>query len=368
MSNLQEKIQALLEQLVAEGRERGAQVAVYHQGKLIVNAWAGVANVKTGTPVTENTLFPVFSTTKGIMATVIHLLAERGRIDYDAPVATYWPEFAVKGKETITVRQVMNHTAGLPYTPMGIGYAEVCDWSKITAAVANLTPSFPPGQNLVYHALTYGWLLGEVARRVDGRPVGQLVQEEICRPLGLKTMFIGVPAAGEPGVAFLEEVPDPNAPAPTPADPAAPADVPCWMQPLYASMNRPDVRQACSPGSNGVMNAAAVARHYAALLGGGVDGVELLPPDRLREATVVQPPAAGYAETENNRFTLGYAKGDKIPEMGPSPTAFGHGGFGGSMGFADSRYNLALGVVRNRFSKESLAAQIVKEVLGCVIE
>jgi CubicO group peptidase (beta-lactamase class C family) len=245
---------------------------------------------------------------------------------------------------------------------MGIGYAEVCDWSRITAAVANLTPSFPPGQNLVYHALTYGWLLGEVARRVDGRPVGQLVQEEICRPLGIKTMFIGVPAALEPGVAFLEEVPGPNAPAPT--DPAAPASVPYWMEPLYASMNRPDVRQACSPGSNGVMNAAAVARHYASLLYGGVDGIELLPPDRVREATVVQPPTAGYAETEGNRYALGYAKGDNIPEMGLSPTAFGHGGAGGSMGYADPRFNLALGVVRNRFSQESLAAQIVKEVLS----
>jgi CubicO group peptidase (beta-lactamase class C family) len=361
MTDLQEKIQSLLEGLVASGRERGAQVVVYHRGKRIVSVWAGTANVETGAAVTEDTLFPAFSTTKGVMATLIHLLAERGRIDYDAPIAAYWPEFAVNGKEKITVRHAMNHTSGVPYMPLGIGYVEMCDWTKMTAAIAALTPSFPPGENLVYHAATYGWLLGEVARRVDGRPVGQMVQEEICRPLGLSTLFIGVPAELEPGVAFLENVPDPDAPEPV-LDPAVPADIPSWMRPLHASMNRPDVRRACSPGTNGVMSAGAIARHYAALLPGGIDGISLLPPERIRVATVVQPPRAGYAPTENGRFALGYGKGDNIPEMGLCATAFGHGGFGGSMGFADSAHELAVGVTRNLFSKASLPAEIVKEI------
>jgi CubicO group peptidase (beta-lactamase class C family) len=362
MSNLQEKIQALLDHLVAEGRERGAQAAVYHQGKLIVNAWAGVANVQTGAPVKEDTLFPVFSSTKGIMATLIHLLAERGQLDYEAPVATYWPEFAAHGKGNITVRHLMNHTSGVPYMPDGIGYPEMCDWATITAAVADLKPAIPPGRKLIYQAANYGWLLGEVAHRIDGRPVGRMVQEEICEPLGIKSLFIGVPGELEPDVAYLEQMIDPAAPVVPLPDPALPAPIPNWMQPLHASMNRRDVRMACSPGTNGVMSAGALARHYAALLPGGVDGVELLPPARVQKAAELQPPEEGYDEGMINIFAYGYGKGDKVPEMGLSETAFGHGGFGGSMGFAEPRHGLAVGVVRNRFSAESLPTMVLKEV------
>src|SRR5476651_2611633 len=142
---LQEKIQTLLNTLVAEGKERGAQVAVYIDGKLAVDAWAGVADDRTGAAVDGDTLFPVFSTTKGIFSTVIHILAERGKIDYDAPIAKYWPEFAANGKEAITMRHALSHTAGIPYMPDDVTREQLYDWDFMCAAVAELKPSWPTG-------------------------------------------------------------------------------------------------------------------------------------------------------------------------------------------------------------------------------
>src|SRR5476651_2005235 len=142
--NLQDTIQTLLNTLVAEGRERGAQVAAYIDGERVIDAWAGVADVRTGSPVDGDTLFPVFSTTKGIFSTVIHILAERGKLDYDTPIATYWPEFAANGKEGITMRHALSHTAGIPYMPPDITLEQTCDWNYMCAAVAQLKPSSPP--------------------------------------------------------------------------------------------------------------------------------------------------------------------------------------------------------------------------------
>src|SRR5277367_6793218 len=142
---LQETIQTLLNTAVAEGKERGAQVAAYVDGKLMVDAWAGVADVRTGAPVDADTLFPVFSTTKGIEATVMHILAERGQIEYDKPVAHYWPEFAANGKEGITVRHALAHTSGIPYMPEGIDHAQLCDWETMCGLIAQLKPVSSPG-------------------------------------------------------------------------------------------------------------------------------------------------------------------------------------------------------------------------------
>jgi CubicO group peptidase (beta-lactamase class C family) len=358
-ANLQKSIQNLLNSLVAEGKERGAQVAVYHDGKLIVDAWAGVADVRTGAPVDAETLFPVFSTTKGLEATVIHILAERGQIEYDKPIAHYWPEFAANGKEAITVRHALAHTSGIPYMPVGIGHKELCDWDTMCRLVAQLKPAWPAGQKSFYHPVTFGWILGEVARRVDGRAFQPFVDEEIAGPLGINTMFAGIPAELEPRVAFLEEHYPPTTPPETPQAPPNPAEqgVPAFMNPLGDWMNRSDARRACIPASNGIMNARAIARHYAALLPGGVDGVELLPPSRMKLATELQIPGEGFVEGTTPRKGLGYGLGD-----GGSATGFGHGGYGGSSGYGNPLYRLAVGVTRNRFSYDDLAGLVTKEI------
>jgi CubicO group peptidase (beta-lactamase class C family) len=359
-SSVQDHMQQVLHAVVHDGRERGVQLAAYVNGKLVVEAWAGVTDASTNHPVTGDTLFPIFSVTKGIAATIIHILAQRGLLDYDTPIAAWWPEFASHGKGAITLRHALAHTAGLPNMPLGMGYSQLCDWDVMCAAIADLTPIHPPGARTIYHAITYSWLVGEVARRADGRPFGQLIQDEICRPLGLTDMFVGIPDEVEPRVATLDEIFETPL-EPTPAVETVPSPVPRWIQPLHEMMNRPDARRACVPASNGIMTARAIARHYATLLPGGVNGVELLPPSRIEQATTWQKPTAPIEGDTANRFGLGYLLTDDGTAP-PHSVPFGHNGYGGSAGFADSRTRLAVGFTKNLFSKNDSQGYILREL------
>ena len=332
---MQTAVQKLFDELVAAGRERGLQAAVYLQGRLVVDVWAGVADPVAGTLVTGGTLFPVFSTTKGIAATVVHRLAERGLLAYDAPVARYWREFAQAGKAEVTLRQVLNHSAGLAYLPGDIAPDQLSDWDGMCAWLAAQPPAWPPGSKVDYHALTYGWLVGEICRRVTGRSFAKLLQAEVCRPLGLTDLICGLPAQFAGSIAVLEES---GMPAPGPVT-SLPLAVPNTLQPLGSWMNQAAVQRNCLPGSAGLMTARAIARHYAALLPGGVDGVELLPPQRVRLATEPQVTTTGEP---TGRF-LGYIPYD-------TPATFGHNGYGGSIGLAEPQRQLAVGFVRNRLS------------------
>ena len=203
--SLELSLQQILEHAVSTGLERGLQAVVYHRGKVVAECEAGSTDPTGEEPVTSSTLFPVFSTTKGITATVIHQLVERGKLTYDTTIAEIWPDFAAHGKDGITLRHVLNHTSGLPNMPVDITEADLYAWDRICAAVARLAPLSPPGQTCAYHAITYGYLLGEAAHRVDGRPFGEIVSDEIARPLGLEDeMFVGIPDEVAPRVALLE--------------------------------------------------------------------------------------------------------------------------------------------------------------------
>jgi CubicO group peptidase (beta-lactamase class C family) len=349
ISAIQDRIQNLLDELVNNGQELGVQVAVYRNGEPVVDAWSGMM-ASGGAAVDGDTLFPVFSTTKGIAATIIHLLVERGQIDYDTPVAEVWPEFATGGKEHVTLRHCLTHTSGLPYLPMGIDWETLHDWDAMCAAFAVMKPAWPPGTRMEYHAMTYGWLLGEIARRVDGRAFAQIVQEEICRPLNINTLFCGLPDGMDARVATLE-MPDFAMPE---MDDTQPQSVPRFVWPLHEMMNRPEARRGCQPASNGIMNARAIARHYAALLPGGVDGVELLPPARVN--VVATPHRIG--NDDPLQMALGYGL------VGGQPgdtyvSAFGHGGYGGSIGLADRDTGLAFGFTKNLFSSADTTGQVM---------
>jgi CubicO group peptidase (beta-lactamase class C family) len=339
---LHRKIQGMLDEMVAAGEERGVQVAIYKDGELVVDAWAGGADVRSGRKVDSETPFPVFSTGKGVLATMIHLLAERGQVAYDTPIAHYWPEFAAHGKERITVRHALAHTAGLPATPAGTTHKTICDWDWMCRAIAGMTPVSGPGETMTYHPFTFGWLLGEVLRRADGRAVAQFLREEIAGPLGVKSMYFGVPAEIEPLVAHLEENLT-GAPLEESADPSS-SQLGPWM-------NRADAHMACIPGANGIMNARSVARHYAALLPGGAEGLELLPPKRVLMALEEQFPTG--AKTEPATRGLGYIMGE-----GGMPTWFSHPGYGGANGLADARIGMAFGITRNLFSPHDLGGKI----------
>ena len=357
MIDPQPRLQHLLQSLVDNGAERGLQVAIYYEGKLVADACAGTADAATGSPVRPETLFPVFSVSKGITATIIHRLAERSLLDYDRPIAESWPEFGAHGKETITLRHALAHVSGLPYLPDGITMETFADWNASCAAIAGLVPASAPGERGEYHAITYGWIVGEVACRATGCTFPQLVQEEVCAPLDLRSLFIGVPPGHAAPVAVLEE---PTAVAASPDASPGPQSVPNWVGPLHAMMNRPDMQEACIPATSGLMNARDLARHYAALLPGGVDGVELLTPARVRlalERPRVQNPPGGVAE-----WSLGYRAHGPLPPVGEPVQTFGHGGYGGSNGFADLRRRLAVGITKNLFSPASAVDRILAEI------
>jgi CubicO group peptidase (beta-lactamase class C family) len=345
MSNPQTTIQTLLDGLVASGEERGLQVAVYHRGKLVVDAWAGVAEPASGAPVTPDTLFTAYSVSKGITATVLHVLAKQGKIAYDDPIAKHWPEFAQNGKEGVLVRHALSHTSGIPQMPHGTSFDDVLDWPGMCDRIAALTPLWPSGETLCYHALTYGWIVGGVAERADGRPFTQIFEEELVRPLNLTGLFFGVPTDDLRRVATMEEtqalLDEPPGRIPDIIPPGAIGD---------AQMNRPKVRQACLPAYGLCANARSLAKVYASLIADGADAVRLLPPDRVRQASALQVDAVDASSGDRNRFGLGYGLGGPDSSTGPRLSAFGHGGYGGAHGFADPEYGLAVGFTKNRLT------------------
>ena len=333
---LQSKIQSTLARLLATESPRGFQVAAYLDGELVVDACAGVADHRTGRLVTSDTLFPVYSVSKGLLATVIHRLVERGELAYDSTIAEIWPEFAAAGKDRITLRQVLNHTAGLAAMPVATSCNQLGDWPAMCGALSRQHPAWPPGSRADYHAITLGWLLGEPASRVTGLSFGELFRREIISPLALDgELYLGLPPEAEPRVAFVEE----RTAVYVPPNDATPQAIPAWMQPLHALMNRPDMRRACLPSVGVLASARAIARHYAALLPGGVDGVELLPCTRLQRALEWQKldgPDTGYSN-----WLLGYKAVEPFAPGTPF-TAFGHAGYGGAIGYADNRARLAV--------------------------
>lgn len=339
MPTAQQQLTELFSQLIADGSEWGIQLVAYLDGKCVVDLAMGVMDDKTKTPVQKDTLFPVFSVSKGFMATLIHKLVTAGKLSYDMPIADIWPEFAAtyKDKAAITLKHVMGHVSGMQHMPMGIGMAEFCNWDAMCDAIAKQKPINAPGQVKEYHAITYGFLLGEVARRVDGRSVSEMLREEIALPLGLgNELFMGIPADVQERVATLKHIFDDGEPV---VDDSVPQSIPGWTQPLYRMMNQSPARESCSPGSGGIMSARAIARHYASLLPGGVEGVQLLDNERITIATTQT-----FTEIEGGRFGLGY----QVNEDDVRST-FGHNGHGGAQGYADTTCNLAVGMTHNLF-------------------
>jgi CubicO group peptidase (beta-lactamase class C family) len=366
MSNInaaaQRRIQELLNDLVERGIERGIQVAAYLNGKLVIDAWAGIADPASGREVTGDTLFPVFSAGKGIAATAIHILYEQGKLDYDTPIAACWPEFGRHGKERITLRQALSHTAGIPQMPLCHNISEVCDWELMCRKIADLRPLWEPGTKTFYHAITFSWIIGETARRLDGRNISDIIQDEICRPLGIDSIFTGIPDSRENLVAALDVPTAKPDDKPQPADPVAMQSIPEWVCPLEMFMNNPLVRRACIPASNGIMSARGIARHYAALIANGVDGMRLLSPETIRAATMLTSPSGIPVSELPGKFGLGYALYGPDENYGQS---FGHGGYGGTVGSADAKTGLAIGVTKNRTNTAAPnLADEIRAVLG----
>ncbi|MFC4119035.1 serine hydrolase domain-containing protein [Nonomuraea zeae] len=359
-----EGVRAAFAANLAGEQEVGAAVGVYLHGRKVVDLWGGIADPETGRRWERDTLQIVFSTTKGITAACAHLLAQRGELDLDAPVADYWPEFAANGKERIPVRWLLTHQAGLPALDHPITPAEAIAWHPMVTALAAQRPSWEPGTEHGYHGHTYGWLVGEVVRRVTGRSIGTFLAEEIAAPLGLD-LWIGLPQSEQRRVSRIIAPPlDLDALAridldalPEPArevmraytDPTSLTMRSMTVITPMLNHNDPGEQLAEMPSTNGICTARALARFYAALIG-EVDGHRVLTPGTLAAATAEQ--ASGIDRVLRVPVRIGTGFGLPTPDaFWYSPTAFGFPGYGGSLGFADPASGLAFGYVMNHIQE-----------------
>jgi CubicO group peptidase (beta-lactamase class C family) len=364
MSLLQKQVQKAIDELVDSGAERGLQVAVYQHGKLVVDAVAGIADPASGRKVTSDTPFYCFSVVKAAASTVAHMLAERGLFGYDTPVVDLWPEFGAHGKQKVTVRQVLSHTAGVPGVPLDTTVEDLCDWNKMCAAIAASELWWEPGTKIGYHAYTFGYIVGEIVRRATGKPISQVLLEEVSGPLGVGSqMYFGMPRSEQHRLAVLEDAPmDPQAMA---AMASMPPDLPMFkaapmsLMPNAEFGNRADILAADIP-AGGKTSARATARMYAALLG-EVDGIRLISPARLREVTAVAATGIDEVFGMPTTWALGYSIGR--PGAMDSGSVFGVGGVGGSFAYGDTSTGVAFAMTKNRLTQDfNAAAQLTQLV------
>lgn len=343
----------------ADRGEVGAALAVTVGGRTVVDLWGGVAESARDRPWRDDSIVMVHSSTKGATALCAHVLASRGRLDLDAPVARVWPEFAAEGKERISVRTLLNHRAGLPAIRERLAPEVMFDWEAMCTALARTAPWWPPGAAHGYHALTFGWLVGEVVRRVAGKSLGRFFRDEIAGPLGLD-FWIGLPEAAEPRVARL--VPPPPA---TESDPFGrrllePGSITrlAFLNPptlflATPALQRP-IRAAEIPAANGFATARGLAGMYTPLaLGGHAGAIELVDRDTLARMSAVESDGDDRVLAARTRFASGFMKTmcerpSACARLGPNDAAFGHVGAGGSLGMADPVAGVALGYVMNR--------------------
>lgn len=351
-----------------ERTDGGAAVTVFHRGEPVVDLWGG-QRTPEGDPWESDTLAMCFSTTKGVASAALHLQAEAGLVDYDERVATYWPEFAQNGKENITVRHVLSHSAGLHRLRSVIDSAHhMLDWEHMVTAIAAEPPAYEPGTQCGYHALTYGWLVGEIVRRVTGLPLADVITRDVDEPLGLNGLYLGCPPDQRHRVAALApmRVFGPRVPrvlhrirrgvtdqfgkalsltgSPVNTRRMINALFPRGMEDVMAG---PEVMDASIPAANGFFTARALATMYAVYAGGGALGdVRLFSPDRVRQIGEEQNNRRDLVLVMPMRWRLGYHR--VLGNYDAAPNGFGHFGLGGSGAWADPTRDLAVAMVCNR--------------------
>ena len=350
-----EAVHREFERNFVERGEIGASVSLTVEGKTVVDLWGGVADPATGRPWKEDTITVVWSSTKGATAICAHILADRGELDINAPVAKYWPEFAAKGKEAIPVRMLLNHQAGLAAVRQPLPPGAFYDWDLMTSVLAAQEPFWVPGTQHGYHGLTFGYLVGEVVRRITGKSLGRFFKDEVADGLGLD-FHIGLPEADEARIApnILKPPPDPANLSPMElavfANPTGPTFLMLANNGGYMLPGECDTQAAHAaeiPSAGGITNARGLAGLYAPLANGGG---RLVSEATVRRMSRVES-ASGVDATLllPSRFALGFVKSVDNRHLAPessvilSDPAFGHVGMGGSIGFADPEARLSFG-------------------------
>jgi CubicO group peptidase (beta-lactamase class C family) len=352
---------SLIRQIPAD-QAAGAAVCVYHHGETVVDIWGGIKDSDRN-PWREDTTAPSFSTTKGVLSTLMHILVDQGKAGYDDTIASHWPEFGCNGKESITIRQALCHEAGLyQITALISRPDEMLDWEHMKRAVAAAKPVHEPGTQHGYHALTFGWLVGGLIEAVGGRSLQAVLQEELVDPLGLDGMFIGMPHNELYRRAELTQgVSKPREPRPDWQESALGAlenglshlgielsEFKAALNPFTEDFDWNDEATVMAkiPAANGQFTARSLARMYAMLAGGGeLDGVRILSQERVEELSQVHSRSRDRVLIMPMHWRMGYhrafALGVKAPE------AFGHYGYGGSGAFCDPRRELAVAATLN---------------------
>ena len=354
-------------------RDRGGAICLEVKGEKVLDLWGGYKDQDRNEAWEENTIVNVFSTTKGIAAICLLQLIEKGLIDIEKPVSNYWPEFSQSGKEDIPVKYLFCHKSGLCGVREPLETGAFSDWDLICNQLAKQEPLWEPGSAHGYHAITYGHLVGELLKRVDGRTIGTYFKEEIAEPLDLD-FWIGLPDSEFDRVSdiypskpsplqflfpLLAKLPRFLLPGPT----KFLVDFGDTSKPVGAAFNNPPIasnngmeantkkwRSAEIPAANGHGTARSIAKLYGVLANGGsLDGLHILSPDTIEMARTTQSDGKDLVlGGMHTRFGLGFMLGTENVSMGPNSEAFGHGGAGGSLGFADPDNNISLGFVMNQ--------------------
>lgn len=351
---------------IPRNRPGGAALTVYHKGQCVVDIWGGTRN-RDGDAWRSDTLSLSFSTTKGVASTLLHVLVDDGLLHYDDPVSYHWPEFGQRAKQPITVRQLLCHEAGLYHIRDMIDDAEqMVDWNYMVSALERATPIHTPGATNGYHALTFGWLIGELIQRVTGKSFAQVLQEKLAGPLGLDGLYVGLPESQmkrraelvnsigsaerrfQPErlahSAFLTTVTKGLKVANINLESTISALVPRGA--IYLDFNQPEFINACIPAANGMFTARSLAKLYAMLANGGeIDGVRILSRDTVNNIMQIQNRTMGDVIPVPMHWRLGF---HRIFALGhPTGHSFGHFGFGGSGAWADPVRNLSAAMTLN---------------------
>lgn len=355
-------VAAALIRQIPRDRRSGSAVCVYHQGRSVVDIWGGYKDA-AGNLWRAETTAPSFSTGKGVLATLLHILVDQGKADYDDPVSQHWPEFGCRGKASITIRQALCHEAGLyRITELISSPAEMLDWARMKALIADAEPVHRPGDGHGYHALTYGWLIGGLIEEISGKPLQRVLQESLVDPLGLDGMFLGMPHNELYRRAELTR----GLSRPEPPRPRWRQAVHEWVDAGLGAMgvelgefqaalnpftepfdwNAEATVQAIIPAANGQFTARSLARMYAMLAGGGeLEGVRLLSEERVREIGQIFGRRRDRVLFIPMHWRMGYHRLFAIGVR--APQAFGHFGYGGSGAFCDPERRLAVALTLN---------------------
>ncbi|AWS43128.1 serine hydrolase [Streptosporangium sp. 'caverna'] len=357
----------------AEYGELGAAVTVFVGGRKVVDLWGGIADERSGRPWDEDTVVPVFSCAKGLVSICAHLLAQEGRLDLDAPVGRYWPEFARAGKETITPRMVLGHRAGLPVLDRVLSFEEIVEWTPVVRAIEEQEPLWEPGRDHEYHGHVFGFLIGEVIRRITGLTPGPYFRKAIGDELGLRT-WIGLPQDEVGHLARLVEAggrpatPDPESLIMRMVTMNGALAFPGLEEPH--GWNDPALLGAELPGAGAVSSASGLAALYAAAVTGVNGSARLLTPDTVTDA--VRELSSGVSWSGFPDLGARWGSGFLLdaPRFRPmlGRRSFGNDGAGGQFAFGDDEFGVGFGYVANRMigHGDARAGRLIAAVRECL--